>query len=57
MLLEDEKYVVKWLSQYGTLPRKQIVQMLQKPPDTAKKIINKTAAQNIGNRRRILSGT
>lgn len=40
MLLEDEKYVVKWLSQYGTLPRKQIVQMLQKPPDTAKKIIN-----------------
>ena len=45
MLLEDEKYVVKWLSQYGTLPRKQIVQMLQKPPDTAKKIINNLKRQ------------
>lgn len=45
MLLEDEKYVVKWLSQYGTLPRKQIIQMLQKPPDTAKKIINNLKRQ------------
>ncbi len=45
MLLEDEKYVVKWLSQYGTLPRNQIVQMLQKPPDTAKKIINNLKRQ------------
>lgn len=45
MLLEDKKYVVKWLSRYGTLPRKQIIQMLQKPPDTAKKIINNLKRQ------------
>ena len=30
MLLEDEKYVVKWLSQYGALPTTQIIKMLRK---------------------------
>lgn len=38
MLLTDEQYVVKWLSQYGALPRAQIIKMLQKPPQTAEKI-------------------
>lgn len=39
MLLTDEQYVVKWLSQYGALPRAQIIKMLQKPPQTAEKIL------------------
>ena len=39
MLLEDERYVVKWLSQYGALPTTQIIKMLQKKPDVASKII------------------
>ena len=39
MLLEDERYVVKWLSQYGALPTTQIIKMLQKKPDVAAKII------------------
>ena len=28
MLLQDEQYVVKWLSQYGALPKTQIIRML-----------------------------
>ena len=39
MLLQDEQYVIKWLSQYGALPKKQIIQMLRKEPKTAEKII------------------
>lgn len=39
VLLTDEQYVVKWLSQYGALPRAQIIKMLQKPPQTAEKIL------------------
>lgn len=39
MLLQDEKYVIKWLSQYGALLKTQLIQMLQKPPKTAEKII------------------
>ena len=31
MLLQDEQYVVKWLSQYGALPKTQIIRMLQRP--------------------------
>ena len=34
MLLQDEQYVVKWLSQYGALPKTQITRMLQKPAQT-----------------------
>lgn len=41
MLLEDEKYVIKWLSQYGALPKAQIIRLLSdKPPQTADKILN-----------------
>lgn len=39
MLLDDEKYVIKWLSQYGALPTTQIAKMLRKKPDVAMKII------------------
>lgn len=45
MLLTDEQYVVKWLSQYGALPRTQIIKMLQKPPQTAEKILRNLKRQ------------
>lgn len=39
MLLEDEKYVINWLSQYGVLTKKQVIRMLMKEEKTAEKII------------------
>lgn len=39
MLLQDEIHVVKWLSQYGALPKQQLIRMLQKPKNTAEKIL------------------
>lgn len=39
MLLEDEKHVIKWLSQYGALPKTQIIRMLRKPPGPAERIL------------------
>ena len=39
MLLQEERYVLKWLSQYGTMTRAQVIKMLQKPEQTASKII------------------
>ena len=45
MLLEDEQHVVKWLSQYGTLLRVQILKMLKKPPQTAEKILRNLKKQ------------
>ncbi len=45
MLLQEEQYVVKWLSQYGALPKAQIVRMLQKPPQTADKILRNLKKQ------------
>lgn len=45
MLLQDEQYVVKWLSQYGALPKTQIIRMLQKPPQTAEKILRNLKKQ------------
>ena len=32
MLLTDEQYVIKWLSQYGPLPKTQVVRLLRKSP-------------------------
>ena len=29
MLLTDEQYVIKWLSQYGALPKTQVVRLLR----------------------------
>lgn len=50
MLLQDEQYVVKWLSQYGALPKAQITKMLRKPPNTAEKILRnlKKQMRNLG---------
>lgn len=45
MLLREEQYVVKWLSQYGCLPRTQVIRMLQKPKQTAEKIIRNLKKQ------------
>lgn len=45
MLLQEEQYVVKWLSQYGALPKAQIIRMLQKPPQTADKILHNLKKQ------------
>ena len=40
MLLEDEQNVVRWLSQYGSLPKTQVIRLLHnKPPQTAERII------------------
>lgn len=39
MPLPDELYVIKWLSQYGALPKAQVVKLLNKPPGTAEKIL------------------
>lgn len=45
MLLKDEQYVIKWLSQYGALPKAQIMKLLQKPDGTAEKIIKNLKKQ------------
>ncbi len=45
MLLQEEQYVIKWLSQYGALPKKQLIKMLQKPEATAEKILNSLKKQ------------
>ena len=40
MLLQEEQYIIHWLTEYGPLPKAQIVRMLKdKPPKTAEKII------------------
>lgn len=46
MLLDDEKYVIKWLSQYGALPTTQVIKMLRKKPDVAMKIIKNLKRMN-----------
>ena len=45
MLLQDESYVIKWLSQYGALPKSQLIRMLQKPESTAEKILKNLKRQ------------
>lgn len=40
MLLTDEQYVIKWLSQYGPLPKAQVVRLLKdKSPATAERLL------------------
>ncbi|MCL2343326.1 MAG: DUF5697 family protein [Firmicutes bacterium] len=40
MLLQDEQYIIRWLTQYGALTRTQVIRLLRdKPPKTAEKII------------------
>ena len=41
MLLPEERYVVRWLSQYGALTATQVIRLLKdKPPAAAKKIVS-----------------
>ena len=46
MLLPDEQYIIKWLSQYGALPKVQISGLLQKSEDITRKIIKGLRNQN-----------
>lgn len=40
MLLQEEQYVVHWLTQYGVLPKAQVLRLLRdKPTETAEKIV------------------
>lgn len=39
LLLQDEQYVIKWLSQYVALRYGQVLRLLNKPVSTAEKII------------------
>lgn len=40
MLLQEEQYIIHWLTQYGALAKSQVIQLLKdKPPQTAEKII------------------
>ena len=42
MLLTDEQYVIKWLSQYGPLPKAQVVRLLRdKSTATAERLLNR----------------
>lgn len=46
MLLQEEQYIVKWLTQYGALTKTQVIQLLRdKPPQTAEKIIKNLKRQ------------
>ena len=46
MLLQDEQYVVKWLTQYGALTKTQVIRLLKnKTPKTAEKIIRNLKQQ------------
>lgn len=48
MLLDEEKLVIKWLSQYHALKRAQVVGMLhEKTPDVAEKIIKNLIKTNM----------
>ena len=44
-LLQEERYVIKWLSQYGALSRTQVAKLLQKPKATADRIIRNLKRQ------------
>lgn len=46
MLLQDEQYVLKWLSQYGALTKTQLIRLLRdKPVSTAEKIVKNLKRQ------------
>ncbi len=47
MLLQEEQYVVKWLSQYGALPKTQLIKMLRKTPFTAERILKSLRKQHM----------
>ncbi len=39
MLLTEEQYVIKWLSQYGALTKTQLIKMLRRAETTSEKIL------------------
>ena len=40
MLLQEEQYIIHWLTEYGALTKTQIIRLLKdKPPQTAETII------------------
>ena len=40
MLLQEEQYIIRWLTEYGALTHAQVIRMLKdKPPQTAEKIV------------------
>lgn len=40
MLLQEEQYIIHWLTQYGPLAKTQVVRLVQgKPPQVAEKIV------------------
>ena len=39
MFLQDEQNIIKWLSQYGALPKLQISKLLQVPEVAEEKIL------------------
>lgn len=46
MLLQEEQYIIRWLTQYGALTKTQVVRLLKdKPPETAAKIIRNLKRQ------------
>lgn len=39
MLLQDEQYIIEWLSQYGPLTKTQVIRLLKdKPVSTAERL-------------------
>ena len=47
MLLQDEQYVLRWLTQYGALTKTQVIRMLKdKSPRTAEKILRNLKQQH-----------
>ena len=46
MLLQDEQYIIRWLTHYGPLTKTQVIRLLQgKPPKTSEKIISSLKQQ------------
>ena len=45
MLQNDELHVIKWLSQYGPLPKSQIKKMLQIPEQALEKVLKSLQRQ------------
>lgn len=47
MLLEDEKHVVRWLNQYGALPRELVIRLLNMETRRAKQVIRNVITQGV----------
>lgn len=45
MLRQEERYVIKWLSQYGALPKTQLIRMIHKPPEMSERILKSLKRQ------------